>query len=42
MIRRSYVHFQCISSAASLPRDVAAAPQTPQLGGGQANFGGPS
>ena len=23
-------------------RDVAAAPQTPQLGGGQANFGGPS
>ena len=24
------------------PRDVAAAPQTPQLGGAQANFGGPS
>ena len=23
-------------------RDVAAAPQTPQLGGAQANFGGPS
>ena len=23
-------------------RDVAAAPQTPQLGGRQANFGGPS
>ena len=27
----------CLSS-----RDVAAAPQTPQLGGAQANFGGPS
>ena len=25
-----------------LSRDVAAAPQTPQLGGAQANFGGPS
>ena len=25
-----------------LRRDVAAAPQTPQLGGAQANFGGPS
>ena len=25
-----------------LVRDVAAAPQTPQLGGAQANFGGPS
>ena len=24
------------------PRDVAAAPQPPQLGGAQANFGGPS
>ena len=27
---------------AVLTRDVAAAPQTPQLGGAQANFGGPS
>ena len=25
-----------------IDRDVAAAPQTPQLGGAQANFGGPS
>ena len=25
-----------------MARDVAAAPQTPQLGGAQANFGGPS
>ena len=25
-----------------VPRDVAAAPQTPQLGGAQTNFGGPS
>ena len=30
------------NSFAPTPRDVAAAPQTPQLGGAQANFGGPS
>ena len=29
-------------SSFSKIRDVAAAPQTPQLGGAQANFGGPS
>ena len=29
-------------SVSTVTRDVAAAPQTPQLGGAQANFGGPS
>ena len=31
-----------VSSGDPTPRDVAAAPQTPQLGGVQTNFGGPS
>ena len=42
-----YAAIKCCTSSATngrftTCRDVAAAPQTPQLGGGQANFGGPS
>ena len=31
-----------MSPSKDMYRDVAAAPQTPQLGGAQANFGGPN
>ena len=34
--------FKGIMTFMIVGRDVAAAPQTPQLGGAQANFGGPS
>ena len=32
----------CNGTFIAVVRDVAAAPQTPRLGGAQANFGGPS
>ena len=35
-------HFTLPKKQKLSSRDVAAAPQTPQLGGAQANFGGPS
>ena len=47
---RNDARFNCVCSGILIAteandvidRDVAAAPQTPQLGGAQANFGGPS
>ena len=39
----SWVYGKCAKiKRVTASRDVAAAPQTPQLGGAQANFGGPS